>query len=200
MSGPHEEEEDLKTTFEQGYKPGDKKTVDEYTQLDANDESLNRWKESIGIVPGAATTNTGPKATILTLELTSPTLPPEKKISVDLLDRSAIDKLKKNPIIIKEGVEYSVGATFRVNYDVISGLRYIQVVKKAGIKVDKVDQMIGSYGPQNEDYRKTFYTEESPSGLLVRQGSYGVRSRFTDDDNQVHADFEWSFKLAKEWA
>ncbi len=28
----------------------------------------------------------------------------------------------------------SVGATFRVNHDVISGLRYIQVVKKAGIK------------------------------------------------------------------
>jgi Rho GDP-dissociation inhibitor len=42
----------------------------------------------------------------LTLELVSPTLPPGKKIAIDLLDPSKAELTKKDPIIIKEGVEY----------------------------------------------------------------------------------------------
>ena len=46
-----------------GYKPSAVKSVDEYAQLDAEDESLARWKASLGIVPGAteSTTTGGPK-------------------------------------------------------------------------------------------------------------------------------------------
>ena len=36
----------------QGYKPGTAKTAEEYANLDAEDESLARWKASLGIVPG----------------------------------------------------------------------------------------------------------------------------------------------------
>jgi hypothetical protein len=39
----------------------------------------------------------------------------------------------------------------------------------------------------------------SPTGMLARSGSYAVRSRVIDDDGKVYADFEWTFKLAKEW-
>lgn len=45
----------------QGYKPGAAKSADEYAQLDAEDESLARWKASLGIVPGSAAPATGPK-------------------------------------------------------------------------------------------------------------------------------------------
>jgi hypothetical protein len=41
-----------------GYKVGEKKTLDEYNKLDENDESLKRWKESLGLGAGAAN-NTG---------------------------------------------------------------------------------------------------------------------------------------------
>lgn len=37
-----------------GFKLGAAKSMDEYAQLDAEDESLARWKASLGIVPGAA--------------------------------------------------------------------------------------------------------------------------------------------------
>jgi Rho GDP-dissociation inhibitor len=47
--------------------------------------------------------------------------------------------------------------------------------------------MLGSYGPRDEPYVKDFATEESPSGLLARSGSYNVKSRFIDDDNNVYA-------------
>lgn len=44
-----------------GYKPGAAKSADEYAKLDAEDESLARWKASLGIVPGAGGEASGPK-------------------------------------------------------------------------------------------------------------------------------------------
>ena len=38
------------------------KSVDEYAQMDANDESLNRWKASLGITGGGDVEASGPKA------------------------------------------------------------------------------------------------------------------------------------------
>jgi len=198
----NEDQDDLKPTTTPGYKPSAAKSADEYAQLDANDESLARWKASLGIVPGATGGDTnGPKVTVLTLELDSPTLPAGKKIVFDLKDTARLADTKKHPIVIKEGVEYNVRITFKVNHSIISGVRYIQVVKRAGVKVDKLEQMLGSYGPSptGEPYTKNFDPEESPSGILARSGSYGVRSRVIDDDGEVYADWEWSFKLAKEW-
>jgi len=200
MSAPHEED-DLAPSSTPGYKIGAAKTVEEYANLDAEDESLARWKASLGIVPGAtAATADGPKVTVFTLELASTTLPSGKALKMDL-DAAALAHIKKNPFVIKEGVEYNVRISFKVNHGICSGVRYIQVVKRAGIKVDKLEQMLGSYGPhpQGEAYIKNFEPEESPSGILARSGTYNVRSRVVDDDGYVYADWEWSFKLGKEW-
>ncbi|KAJ1310988.1 hypothetical protein OPQ81_009497 [Rhizoctonia solani] len=196
MSAPQEHDDDLNPSQTSGYKVTAKKTVDEYAKLDADDESLTRWKASLGIGAGGGG---DAKFIVKSLFLTSPTLPPGRTISLDLTDPQALENVKKNPIVIKEGVEYSVGMKFVIENDVISGLRYLHVVKRAGIKVDKIDQMIGSYGPKAEQQSATFITEESPEGMLARSGTYVVRSRITDDDQHIHADFEWSFKLAKEW-
>ncbi|KAG8847559.1 hypothetical protein FRB91_011676, partial [Serendipita sp. 411] len=185
------------------FKLGEKKTAEELATLDANDESLNKWKASLGLGPGgsALAAGNGPKVTVLALSLTSPTLPEGKTISLDVTDAAHIAALKTNPVTIKEGVEYSVGITFQVNHSIISGVRYIQVVKRAGIKVDKLEQMLGSYAPSPDGtpYTKKFQEEESPSGMLARSGTYTVRSRVIDDDGEIYADFEWYFKLAKEW-
>ena len=49
--------------------------------------------------------------------------------------------------------------------------------------------MLGSYGPHpnGEAYAKNFESDESPSGMLARSGSYNVRSRVVDDDGEVFA-------------
>ena len=44
--------------------------------------------------------------TVLTLFLTSPTLPSGKRIELDVTNAEKIAEIKKNPINIKEGVEY----------------------------------------------------------------------------------------------
>ncbi|KAG9004214.1 hypothetical protein FRB94_002570 [Tulasnella sp. JGI-2019a] len=199
MSQPGEDEAELQPTFAPGYKLGDKKTAEELANLDQGDESLNEWKAKLGIKPGAPPPQ-GPKASILTLFLVSPSLE-GRTIELDLTNKAAIDALKKNPVNIKEGVEYNVGMRFQVNHDIVSGLRYIHVVKRAGIKVDKMEQMVGSFGPSTDGkpHSVNFPTEESPSGMVARSGTYNVKSRVTDDDKEVHADFEWAFKLTKEW-
>jgi Rho GDP-dissociation inhibitor len=42
----------------------------------------------------------------------------------------------------------------RVEGEIVSGLKYLQVVKRAGMTVDKTEAMLGSYGPQQEEYTK----------------------------------------------
>jgi len=191
-------EDDFAPSTAEGYKVGKPATVDHLANLDAEDESLNRWKASLGITPGATgAAATGPKVTVLALELHSPTLPPGKTLVMEVGNPNAA----KTVFTIKEGVEYNVCIKFKVNHSIISGVRYIQVVKRAGVKVDKLEQMLGSYGPhpQGEAYAKNFDTEESPSGMLARSGTYNVVSRVIDDDKEIYAEWEWQFKLAKEW-
>ena len=48
------------------------------------------------------------QVTVLTLELDSPTLPRGKKLVFNLSDTARLADTKKNPIIIKEGVEYKL--------------------------------------------------------------------------------------------
>ena len=203
MASNEHPDDELMPSSTPGNRPGGPaKSADEYAKLDAEDESLARWKASLGIVPGAATgAATGPKVTVLTLELISSSLPDGKSIAFDLTDSVSLASLKKNPVVIKEGIEYNVRISFKVNHSIISGVRYIQVVKRAGITVDKLEQMLGSYGPNpsGEPYKKDFDTEESPSGMLARSGTYSVRSRVVDDDGEIYADWEWSFKLGKQW-
>ena len=40
--------------------------------------------------------------------------------------------------------------------------------------------------------------ETAPSGMMAR-GHYKAVSRFVDDDNHTHLQFEWSFDIKKDW-
>jgi Rho GDP-dissociation inhibitor len=42
-------EEELNPTSTPGYKVGAQKTVEELNQLDQNDQSMQKWKESLGL-------------------------------------------------------------------------------------------------------------------------------------------------------
>lgn len=89
---------------------------------------------------------------------------------------------------------------FKVQHDVLSGLKYVQVVKRKGIRVSKDQEMIGSYAPNTTEkstYEKKFPAEEAPSGMLAR-GHYEAVSKFIDDDDNTHLTFEWSFDITKD--
>jgi len=195
----HPDDHELQPEATEGFKVGEKKTIDEYQQLDANDESLRKWKESLGIGSGTSVSdpNDPRKVIISSLGLEVEGRP---DIVIDLKEPGALDKLKDKPFTIKEGATFRMKAIFKVQHQVLSGLKYVQVAKRLALS-DKMQEMIGSYSPNTTDkptYEKKFEPQTAPSGMIAR-GHYNAISKFIDDDNETHLKFEWSFDIKKDW-
>ncbi|KAF7903383.1 hypothetical protein EAE96_008884 [Botrytis aclada] len=196
-----QQENELLPETTDGFKVGEKKTLDEYSKMDAEDESLQRYKESLGLGGGGQDLSdpADPRdCIILTLEMNSEGRPPVK---LELSTPDALKTLKDHPFKIKEGSKFNLTATFKVQHNVLSGLQYVQVIKRKGIRIDKLQEMIGSYAPntdKNPVHTKRFADEDAPSGMMAR-GHYTAISTFVDDDKKKHLEFEWSFDIAKDW-
>jgi len=193
-------EQDLLPDQTEGFKVGEKKTMDEINQLDADDEAMQRYKASLGLGGGKdiSDPNDPRHCIILSLTMESEGRPP---VTVDLSAKGAENTLKDKPFKIKEGAKFSMVAKFKVQHEILSGLHYVQIVKRKGIRVSKDQEMIGSYAPnteKNQVYTKRFAEEDAPSGMLAR-GHYTAISTFVDDDKKRHLEFEWSFDIAKDW-
>ncbi|RMX90672.1 hypothetical protein D0867_15273 [Hortaea werneckii] len=147
-AAPHAE--DLEPEQTEGFKVGEKKTLEEYQQLDQNDESLRKWKESLGLGSG----NTLPadpsdKRTVIILSL-GLEVDGRPDIVIDLTKPGSLEDLNKHPFTIKEGATFRMKARFRVQHGILSGLKYVQVVSRMGVK-SKMQEMIGSYSPNTTD-------------------------------------------------
>jgi Rho GDP-dissociation inhibitor len=68
-------------------------------------------------------------------------------IKVDLAQPGTLESLKTKPFNIKEGATFRMKATFRVQHEVLSGLQYVQSVKRKGIRVAKAEEMLVSFRP-----------------------------------------------------
>ncbi|OBT68557.1 rho GDP-dissociation inhibitor [Pseudogymnoascus sp. 23342-1-I1] len=183
-----------------GFKVGERKTLNEIQNMDAEDESLQRYKASLGLSSGATTSDPSDprQCIILSLTMDSEGRPP---VTIDLSQKGAETTLKDKPFKIKEGSKFTMIAKFKVQHEVLSGLQYVQIVKRKGIRVSKDQEMIGSYAPNTQDkqfYEKRFAEEDAPSGILAR-AHYTAISSFVDDDKNKHLEFEWSFDIAKDW-
>ena len=63
-------------------------------------------------------------------------------MTIDLTAPGSVEALKTKPFTIKEGAQFRMKANFKVQHDVLSGLKYLQVVKRKGIRVGKDEEMI----------------------------------------------------------
>ncbi|KAI0254926.1 rho GDP-dissociation inhibitor [Lactifluus subvellereus] len=197
MAEKHDEVDDFAAINTPGYKPAAGKSVDEYRELDAGDESLARWKASLGLGTASGEDTSQPKLTILSLELTSPTLPEGRSIKLDLTSESQREHYKNNPIQVKEGAPYKAIIAYKVNHSIVTGVRYIQVIKRSVVK-EKVEAMLGSYSADPNPRFTEVINDEFPSGMIAR-GTYKVRSKVIDLDEHVWLDWEWQLKIAKDW-
>ncbi|KAK4070760.1 hypothetical protein Trihar35433_5227 [Trichoderma harzianum] len=184
----------------QGYKLSQpKQSLAEYNQMDAGDESLQRYKQSLGLGGGKDISDpSDPRVCIIIgLTMDSPGRPPVRLELENPKDREKLEKGFK----IKEGVKFTMSAEFKVQHEILSGLHYVQVIKRQKIRVSKDSEMIGSYAPNTENqptYTKKFHEEEAPSGMLAR-GKYDAVSSFVDDDKKKHLEFGWKFEIVKDW-
>ena len=67
-----------------------------------------------------------------------------RSITIDLSAKGSESTLKDNPFKIKEGSKFTMIAKFKVQHEVLSGLQYVQIVRRKGIRVSKDQEMIVS--------------------------------------------------------
>ncbi|KAJ1669435.1 rho GDP dissociation inhibitor, partial [Spiromyces aspiralis] len=132
-------------------------TLDEYKNLDANDESLRKWKESLGLSTASSQLGDG-KAQVVILSL-SLEFENHPEIFIDLTNPNTLEDIKKKPIVLKAGESYVLKIRFKVLNDIVCGLKFLQVYKRAGFSSGTISEMIGSYSPSDEVYEKRFPKE-----------------------------------------
>ncbi|WPK24384.1 hypothetical protein PUMCH_001657 [Australozyma saopauloensis] len=198
------QDDDLLPENVEGYHVTEKKTIDEYTKLDAEDESLAKWKASLGLTANGTPypIKAGDKRTVVIVEmaLIFPEDPNLADVVIPLEDKDG-STLEKNQIkfAVKEKSVYDIKIKFRVQHEIITGLRYLHSVKRAGIPVEKADEPMGSYVPNTLEkpyYEKSLGATEAPSGIISR-GLYSATTKFMDDDKTVHLEFPWSLQITK---
>jgi len=177
-----------------GYKAPAQKSLNEIQNLDADDESLVKYKQTLlaGVDPNAAPKDDPRRVVVQSMSFISGDI----KKTLDLT--GDISKLAESSMVVKEGVEFKIEIVFKVQHEIISGLRYHHAVQRKGISVDKQSFMVGSYGPKAESYQYLTPSDEAPKGMLAR-GKYKVKSKFIDDDKNVHLSWEWGMDIKKDW-
>ena len=140
---------------------------------DAGDESLQKYKESLGLTGGKDLSDPDdPRVCIIkALTMESPGRDPVK---IDLSEPGSERTLKDRPFRIKEGAKFHMVAEFKVQHEILSGLHYVQVVKRKGIRVSKDSEMIGSYPPNTDKdpvYKKNCMSQTPNTGHVHRASS-----------------------------
>ncbi|XP_061838101.1 rho GDP-dissociation inhibitor 2-like [Nerophis lumbriciformis] len=188
---PLEGEEDERNL---NYNPPAQKTLQEIEDLDQDDESLVKYKQTLlGTKPMVADVS-GPNVQVTKLTLLCNEAP--RPITVDLT--GDLSSLKEKTFTLKEGIKYRLKIHFKVNKEIVAGLKYHHVSFRKGIKVDKVSYMVGSYCPRQDEHEFVCPADETPQGLVSR-GVYQVKSCFSDDDKNVHSAWDWNLELKKDW-
>ncbi|NWW18019.1 GDIR3 inhibitor, partial [Falcunculus frontatus] len=213
-----EEEEDADVAL--AYKTPEKKSLREIQELDPGDESLRKYKQALlGAIPAAVDASV-PNVQVTRLTLMCEQAPgpitmdltgepwghlgeeeeEEKAVPTDGPSACAgdLEELRGRAFVLKEGVDYRVKVSFKVNREIVCGLRCLHLTYRRGRPVDRDVFMVGSYAPRAEEYEVVTPAEEAPRGWLAR-GSYRVRSLVTDDDKTEHLSWEWGLCIKKAW-
>ena len=95
---------------------------------------------------------------------------------------------KKKPIIVKEGAEFKIRVSFRVQHNVVLGLKIINTVSKLGKTLTKDEEMLGTYPPKNEfqtlEIPRLEWTE-APTGMMLR-GEYKAKVKVCFYSKEPH--------------
>lgn len=180
---------------ESSYKAPAPAALDEMLNKDKDDESLEKYKKTLlGDAANAIVFPEDPRRVIV--QKLGMIVQGRPDVEMDL--SGDITKLKETPMVLKEGTSYRIKIYFYVQREIVSGLKYVQMSYRKGIKVDKSNMMVGSYGPKKELQSYMTAAEDAPSGLIAR-GSYTIKSKFTDDDKNDHLSWEWKLDIKKDW-
>ena len=141
---------DALETERDGYIAPEKKSVEELmASKEGEDEAMQKYKASLlgAAAAGGGATDDPRRVVITQLDIVINGRDP---ITIDMTEEKNIGG--GLTIQLKEGCEYKTQLTFRVQNELISGLKYKNIVSRGPVPVLKVNEMLGSYGP---DPKKT---------------------------------------------
>ncbi|XP_068606175.1 rho GDP-dissociation inhibitor 3 [Brachionichthys hirsutus] len=170
------------------YNPPALKSLEEILEMDKGDRSLVKYKETLLGLHPITDDPTLPNVQVSRMALLCADDP--EPIAVDLTGD------QEKCIDLNEGVTYRIKINFKVNRDIVSGLKYYQEIKRNEIAVSKMSYMVGSFGPKAEEHEFVGPCEETPRGFISR-GTYEVKSIFLDDDKNVHMTWRWQFSVGR---
>jgi len=181
------------------YQPPPAKSIDELLQSDKDDEALQKYKAALlgsAVAGSGAVVVDSADGRSVILKKLSLVSEGREDSTIDLTEDLA--KIKTKTFVLKEGVKFRIKIDFIVQREIVHGLKYVQKTYRAGIPVDKMTHMVGSYAPKEEVHSYQTPIEDAPSGMLKR-GTYTVQSLFTDDDKNEHLAWSWSIDIKKDW-
>jgi len=189
-----DEEQDAKLKLEEELDLGPQVSLKEQLEKDKDDESLRKWKEQLlGSVDLSAVGETKePDVKMQSLAILCPERP-DMVLPIPFVNNS-----KGSLFTLKEGSRYRIRFTFTVSNNIVSGLKYTNVVYKTGLRVDNSKRMLGTFSPRQEPYTCEMEEETTPSGIFAR-GSYHARTKFVDDDGKCYLDVNYYFEIQKHW-
>ncbi|XP_047336864.1 rho GDP-dissociation inhibitor 1-like [Impatiens glandulifera] len=170
-------------------------TLKSQLEKDKDDESLARWKEQL---LGSVDINNVGESLEADVKILSLSI---KSSGIDdiVLPIPEDGKPKGSWFTLKEGSRYRLTFSFQVRNNIVSGLKYTNMVWKTAVKVDSAKEMLGTFSPQDESYTHEMPEETTPSGFFAR-GSYTAKSKFVDDDNKCYLEIDYTFDIKKDWA
>ncbi len=178
-------------------------TIEEILAKDTEDESLRKYKESL--LGSAISGNTGDKSDprrVIVDEFIVMFSPEEQRSNlVFRLDtKEGIEEMNKKGITLKENAKYKFMIKFRVQHDILHGLKFVNTVSRMLLS-DTDELMIGSYPPSSNVHVfefPRFDYETAPSGMMYR-GKYSCKSTFIDQDNNKHLEFKYNLHIQDKW-
>ena len=145
--------------------------VNDLMNADAEDESLRKYKEQLlgAAAKGDLGDASDPRKLIVTeFRVLFKDATPDLVFALDTL--AGKDHLKKTGMAIKEGVEYKFKISFRVQHEILAGLKFANKTKKMGMSQSD-ELMIGSYPPSSavQHFRFPKYGFlDGPKGMMYR--------------------------------
>lgn len=118
----------------------------------------------------------------------------------DLSTEAGVAKLKNEGIALKEGCKYKFRISFRVQHEIVAGIKFVNKVRKT-VFSDSDSLMIGSFPPASTAHVFEFPRygyNEAPSGMLYR-GKYSAKNSFIDSDGVKHLELEYPVDIRKSW-
>lgn len=101
---------------------------------------MRKWKQSLGLGTGSDLSDPNDKRRVIILSL-GLEVQGRSDIIIDLSKPGAVEELNKHPFTIKEGATFRMKARFKVQHQILSGMKYVQVVSRMGVK-NKMQEMI----------------------------------------------------------